>query len=168
MCNQGGLSPHEAPPHFFVVVNFAQVALLSAAPEGDVVVAAPEQPAGLFGGPSAAPPFGSAASCGSGGGGKDDPPDDKWQGILAELIVPCSGAVLLGVYRCTHLYIVCIKVCWEGGIGGGAVLLCLYICMYQGMHTALQMERLIYVCFFFLACSILPRAQKPHWATDCL
>ena len=163
MCHQGGLSPHEAPPHVFVVVNFAQVAFCQSAAEGGVAVAAPEQPPGLLGGPSGAPPFGSAASCGSGGGGKDDPPDDKWQGILAELTVPCPGAVLLGVYKCTHLYIVCRKVCWEGGIGGGAVLLCLYICMHQGMHTALQMEWLMYVFF-----NILPSAQKPRGATGCL
>ena len=97
MCHQGGLSPHEAPPHFFVVVNFAQVACIAGNGDGDGGVAGmqiPRTPPGMamFGTGSGSLPAMGSKDLGGGGGGQ--PPE--WKGILAELIYMCSGAVLLG------------------------------------------------------------------------
>ena len=89
-----------------MILNSAKVANCTAAPDGGGGVAGmgiPRTPPGGYIG-------GTVTSCivvdGTGGGGGGGEPPDGWKGILAELIYMCSGAELLGVYRCTHLHFV--------------------------------------------------------------
>ena len=85
-----------------MILNSAKVAHCNAAPDGGGVAVMPVEEAGASTAPAC---INLDPGMGGGGGGGKEPPDG-WKGILAELIYMCSGAELLGVYRCTHLHFV--------------------------------------------------------------
>ncbi len=104
---QESLSPQEvSPPHFFVILNSAQVGLALGGPEGGGVAVLPEQPpdAGMMLPPGLnALPSKASSSLGPAGGedGGGPPDGGGWKGVLAEFNLRSCAPIC--IY--THLYL---------------------------------------------------------------